>query len=409
MAGGHRQGNKDNNEKGGNRKKSSDNAASSAEAASHSEENDPSSDPVTLESIQQSIAALHQKLDSQQRIQKKSDSNIQSNKALIENLQKECADRKKENKQLQSDVEMLKSIVAKQADDIKLLKQDLAGQKMRSMSNNVLFHGIPEARNESCITKVRDILKEHKFTDHYVIDIAHRIGPYNAKADRPRAIVALLGSRSQTEALLKFAAQKKDVLKVTPQHPPEIRETRKQLAEIATIARSKGADVKTKIVQDVLYVNGERHREELPCPMPRDILQMSMEDRQKALQSLRSFKTKSAHEGGSKFTAYAASAKNIEECRQLYKTLLCDPATLRATHNTAAYRLYSPLGAKTHEGFNDDGEWGMGRAVKDTLHENNAKNVIVFVSRVYGGTHLGVRRFAVVKELVKKVLQELAD
>ncbi len=88
MAGGHRQGNKDNNEKGENRKKSSDNAASSAEAASHSEENDPSSDPVTLESIQQSIAALHQKLDSQQRIQKKTTQIYRTTRLLLKTFRK---------------------------------------------------------------------------------------------------------------------------------------------------------------------------------------------------------------------------------------------------------------------------------------------------------------------------------
>ncbi len=34
-------------------------------------------------------------------------------------------------------------------------------------------------------------------------------------------------------------------------------------------------------------------------------------------------------------------------------------------------------------------------------------NVAVFVTRRYGGTHLGPKRFTIVKELIKSVLKQL--
>ena len=55
--------------------------------------------------------------------------------------------------------------------------------------------------------------------------------------------------------------------------------------------------------------------------------------------------------------------------------------------------------------YNDDGDFGMGRAVRDAMQNENARNIAVFVTRFYGGNHLGPKRFSAVKELVKTVLQ----
>ncbi len=81
---------------------------------------------------------------------------------------------------------------------------------------------------------------------------------------------------------------------------------------------------------------------------------------------------------------------------------------MAATHNTATYRPFSPQGATTTDGYNDDGEFGMGKVVRDTLHRLNVKNIIVFVTRFYGRKHLGQKRFDTVKEMVEKVTENMA-
>ncbi len=91
----------------------------------------------------------------------------------------------------------------------------------------------------------------------------------------------------------------------------------------------------------------------------------------------------------------------------MYKSLLWNPNNMAATHNTAAYRLFSPEGARITDGYNDDGEHGMGKVVRDTLHRLDSKNVIVFVTRFYGGKNLGQKRFELVKDLVKRVSENL--
>ena len=80
---------------------------------------------------------------------------------------------------------------------------------------------------------------------------------------------------------------------------------------------------------------------------------------------------------------------------------------MAAPHNTAGYRLFSPEGAVTKDGYHDDGEHGMGKTVRDTLLQNDAKNLIVFVTRHYGERHLGPKRFDIVKEMVKVLIKKV--
>lgn len=62
-----------------------------------------------------------------------------------------------------------------------------------------------------------------------------------------------------------------------------------------------------------------------------------------------------------------------------------------ASHNIYAYRFTSPDGS-THEGSDDDGEFGAGRALLKTLIDNEVTNALVVVSRWYG-SKIGPRRF----------------
>ena len=119
------------------------------------------------------------------------------------------------------------------------------------------------------------------------------------------------------------------------------------------------------------------------------------------------FTQATATEGGSRFTVRGAKVDTIEDCRKLYRHLMLDPTNMAANHNTAVYRLYSPIGARTSDGYNDDGEFGMGRTVRDYLQQLDARNVIIFVTRIYGGVHIGPKRFTIVKDLVKQVIETM--
>ena len=68
------------------------------------------------------------------------------------------------------------------------------------------------------------------------------------------------------------------------------------------------------------------------------------------------------------------------------------------------------MSSKTEDGYNDDGDFGLGRVIRNTLQECQPQNVAVFVTRFYGGTHLGSQRFPAVKDLVvKSALEKFKD
>ncbi len=361
---------------------------------------DHTEDTVTLHTVQESIAALHTKLDRITAGHEKSVLDIQQNYGTIVSLKAECAGLKKENEQLREELALVKSAVIHQSKDIMILKQDCTDLRTRSMGYNVLVHGLPEEKGEACRDKLKALLSQHEYAKAYYIDVAHRVGSSVSKSDPPRPIVARLARQSQADEILKFASKKKD-LKITPQFPAEVRERRRQLGEIAEAARKKGTDVKTKIVTDALYINNEKYRDMLPTPDSNEMLHLTADDRSEAVKSFPSVASKS--ENGSRFTVRAVKVNSIEQCRRLYRMLLLNPDNMAANHNTAIFRLTTP----PSDGYTDDGEFGMGRTIRNYLQERDVQNVVVFVTRHYGGVHLGPKRFSIVKSLVKDVIDKL--
>ncbi len=194
-------------------------------------------------------------------------------------------------------------------------------------------------------------------------------------------------------------------MRITPQYPPEVREKRKQLGEVAAKFREKDRSAVTKIIAGNLYVNSTKYVEKVTKPTVEEVLMMSDGEREGA--SEHKFCEASAIEANSSFTVRFAKVQSINDVRTSYKYLLLNPSNMKATHNTAAYRLYFPTGARTEDGYCDDGEHGLGKIIKDTLHELNKQNVVAFVARQYGGMHIGPKRFQIAEDLLKTAQQKL--
>ncbi len=356
--------------------------------------------------VKKSITNIHKRIDGvskQLEVSSTSTENVRSELEIVK-LDNERLGR--DNKDLKAEVEMLKAIVVKQSSEIEVLKHGFTELQTRSMQNNVLFHNVPESKDEQCETKLLSILREKSFNGNVGIEKIHRLGQYDTNAKFARPLVARLSSQKQVAALIKFGSTlpKQDKqLRITPQYPSAVREKRRQLGEIAEDAKGKGQNVTTKIVSDSLYINGTKYIDKLPTPTPKELLYMSDVERTEALNT--KFTTSTVQVGGCTFVARAATAHSLNDVRALYKAVLLNANNLSASHNIAAYRLYTPMGARTTEGYNDDGDFGMGRAVRDAMQNENARNIAVFVTRFYGGNHLGPKRFSAVKELVKTVLQ----
>lgn len=80
----------------------------------------------------------------------------------------------------------------------------------------------------------------------------------------------------------------------------------------------------------------------------------------------------------------------------------------RATHRIYAYRTFVVKNEKKlplHD-CEDDGETGAGAKVLNLLELMDAENVMVVVTRWYGGIHLGPDRFKHILGLARKAIVE---
>lgn len=106
----------------------------------------------------------------------------------------------------------------------------------------------------------------------------------------------------------------------------------------------------------------------------------------------------------SKFIATLFHVESEEEVRNALKTLMKKKKYLKATHNIYAFRLKT-LDKKIIEKKKDDGETGAGIRILNLLRKNESVNILIIVTRWYGGVHLGSDRFKHIVNTAKEVLE----
>ena len=102
----------------------------------------------------------------------------------------------------------------------------------------------------------------------------------------------------------------------------------------------------------------------------------------------------------SKFLGYAACCSTENEALLVVRKV--QQISTRATHNIWAYRLHTGLSRRF-----DDGEYGGGERLVALLKHSDSFNVILIVSRWYGGIHLGNARFKCISQAAKSALTQL--
>lgn len=107
----------------------------------------------------------------------------------------------------------------------------------------------------------------------------------------------------------------------------------------------------------------------------------------------------------SHYTVVYNFIQNKEELDDFLKTLKSDKYFKKATHNSFAYRILEENGSIL-EGKNDDGETGAGMCILREIQRANYVNIVVVVTRYFGGIHLQNDRFKHVINAVKIILEE---
>lgn len=107
----------------------------------------------------------------------------------------------------------------------------------------------------------------------------------------------------------------------------------------------------------------------------------------------------------SKYTVSWGRISTKSDIKSWTKTHLQEKYFTKATHNTYAYRILTDDNTII-EGKNDDGESWAGNCILRELQRSNIYNIIVVVTRYFGGVHLHADRFRNVIQASKIFIQK---
>ncbi|KAG8191475.1 hypothetical protein JTE90_020724 [Oedothorax gibbosus] len=103
------------------------------------------------------------------------------------------------------------------------------------------------------------------------------------------------------------------------------------------------------------------------------------------------------------FQAHVAKVVSVKQVKQVLQNLKENKKIAIATHNIYAYRI-----SRENQSFiqdcEDDGETKAGSVLLHLLQVLDVSNVLVMVSRWYGGIHLGADRFKHINNAARSVL-----
>lgn len=106
---------------------------------------------------------------------------------------------------------------------------------------------------------------------------------------------------------------------------------------------------------------------------------------------------------GSTFLAFAREVHSVEKAREYLATLTCDRKIAKAAHNMNSWRIRGKNDV-AYQDCDDDGETAAGLRMLHLLTIMDVWNVIVVVSRWFGGTHLGPDRFKHINSATRDVI-----
>ncbi|POY73496.1 hypothetical protein BMF94_3433 [Rhodotorula taiwanensis] len=108
---------------------------------------------------------------------------------------------------------------------------------------------------------------------------------------------------------------------------------------------------------------------------------------------------------GSVFVGHTAKVESLEEVDAVMDALLSNSKIARATHNISAYQFTTPSGTRYADN-DDDGETAAGSRLAHLLTLLDVPNVMVVVTRWYGGVHLGPDRFKLINQAARDALTD---
>ena len=283
------------------------------------------------------------------------------------------------------------------------------------MENNLLIGGLKETADEDCHHIVQKFLYDTlgiiKLDDG--IYEAHRMGAVR-KSGPPR-LMQIKCSTPQRMMIMdnvKSLKGKKNEdgfsIYVTKQQPEAIREKQKHNQELIQEIREnnrkapKDKQTKFKIIRNQIYIDGEKLTDPIIPPEPEDLFFKSPEEQEK-LDDIKFIPSAPTVSQGSYFCGYITTASSLTQVKQAYTCLY--QTIPKSDHVMTAYKITLSDG-KELTGASSDREYGAGKVVREVLESKGLNNVVVFVRRRYGGSHLGPKRFQIIKQCATEAINK---
>lgn len=107
----------------------------------------------------------------------------------------------------------------------------------------------------------------------------------------------------------------------------------------------------------------------------------------------------------STFQAHLAKVKSVDHAKKTIRHIKENKKLATATHNISAYRISGGPHGTCFQDCDDDGENAAGSRLLSLMEILGVTDVVIVVSRWFGGTQLGADRF----KLINNVARELMD
>ena len=297
---------------------------------------------------------------------------------------------------------VLEHAVIKYAEKEELLEQKMIESEKDKMKCNVVIRNVNENKKEKVIETARETLAEMGHFEPSVVLGAYRIGKFTKGKNRP--IVVMLYHEHVAQEILKRAKQRYEqgiqYPEIFPHRHSQDREERLRNKNIAKPFEGR-SDCKIMYKNGGVYVNNSKQIDPVVPPTLKDILHMDEEQSQKC-EMIDPLGPVKLIEKGSKFTMYMLPVHNYMDCMDAYYRVASIPEVMSATHLMSAYILRDGTC-----GSRDDRDWSMGTSMLGFMQRYKLTGVMCFLARHYGGTHLGTRRFEIIRELMNRLVDDI--
>ena len=326
-------------------------------------------------------------------------------KSKHDQLEKELKNAQVQLKLCQVQLNEVTGISVKQEHEIQECKENIDDLKSKAIQDLLRIEGIVPTEKENRKQVVKTFFKEVLEIEREIpILDAYRVG----KGDFKPMIVQLQNHRDKG-LIYKNSKNLKDKTNSDNQpyyindvRTPRNRANNQRIGQLLSQNRNLYSQYQLDMKREkgVLYVEGTTYVKDFQPPSCREILMASKSQWIERLnQDVIKGVTKSFQ--NQHFTGYTAPVKDIQEANVVYAKV-CALHT-DARHVVGAVRV---PGRRFHkcQGFCDHDEHGAGAMLLNLLLDAGIQNRAIFVVRVYDSTHIGPKRFTLMKDAVKSAL-----